>query len=105
MASDEEQVHDPELDADLIKLLLHAMALRGNRRRRDAIERAIHKHLEGHRYYNEGEAAEAFGMSLRRFLKREELLGLKPCSYEEGVALYVWHEVVPHLRDHWRERV
>jgi hypothetical protein len=105
MASGEKQARNQEIDANLIKVLLHAMALCGDGRRRDAIERAIRKHLELHLYYNEREAAEAFGMSLRRFFKREELLGLKPCLYEEGVGLYRWDRVIPRVKRYWSKRV
>ena len=66
---------------------------------------AILRHLELHPYYNEQEAAEAFAMSLRRFLRREELVGLEPCWYEEGMRPYRWDRLIPRVERYWSKRV
>ena len=69
------------------------------------IKRVIVRTMEPRTFYTTCEAADVFGLSRRRFLTKAKAVGLKPRWHEEGVGLYEWHEVVAHLKRHWRERV
>ena len=109
LAYDEEAQNPQKPDRFLIEDLLKAMDVC---RRREAtsikaIEHIILMSMEPRVLYSEHDAAAAFGMSLEEFLAKAKSVGLEVWYREwgEGVRLYVWHELIPHLKDHWRERV
>ena len=104
---DEEAKNPQRPNWVLIKTLLKAMDACRRRETKNikAIERIIVMSMEPRVVYSEHDAADAFGLSLEEFLAKAKSVGLKVWCREQGVRLYVWHELVPHLKSHWRERV
>src|SRR4051794_24268508 len=106
---DEEAKNPQRPDRFLIEDLLKAMDVCRRREATsiEAIERIILMSMEPRVLYSEHDAAAAFGMSLEEFLAKAKSVGLEVWYREwgQGVRLYVWHELIPHLKSHWRERV
>ncbi len=108
MTFDGEQASCRERTEHFVRLLLAVLMLAdqwGPGPEGAALKRVILAHLEPHPRYDERHAADAFGMSLRRFRRKAKSLGLEPSGREEGARFYTWDRLIPHVERYWSERL